>query len=436
MRAVDILRKKRNGQELSGEEIRWLAARNLTGEVADYQLGAFLMAAFLRGLSRRETADLTRAFMESGRILDFSSLPGPKVDKHSTGGVGDKVSLILAPLAAAVGLRVPMVAGRGLGHTGGTVDKLEAIAGYNPFLPLEDFARIVAEVGCSIIGQTDHFCPADRKWYALRDVTSTVENVELITASIMSKKLAEGIDALVLDVKVGSGAFMESLEDAERLARSLVRVGREMGKPVAAVLTDMNQPLGLEIGNANEVAESIAVLRNRGESRLTELTLILTARMMMLGGLEPDFDRALAVCRRHLENGDAWRKFTALVAAHGGDPELLENPERLPRATHAADFIAPTDGFLTGIRTADLGRAAMALGAGREKAEDPIDFGAGITMHRQIGDRVACGEPLCTMQAGSPERLAAGLAKLAGVFTLAEKAPSPVPLIRQVITDA
>lgn len=436
MRAVDILRKKRNGLELSGEEIRWLVARNLTGEVADYQLTAFLMAAWLRGLSRRETAELTRAFMESGVILDLSGIPGPKVDKHSTGGVGDKVSLILAPLAAAAGLRVPMVAGRGLGHTGGTVDKLEAIAGYNPFLSPEDFTRVVAEVGCSIIGQTGGLCPADRKWYALRDVTATVESVELITASIMSKKLAEGIDALVLDVKVGSGAFMESMADAELLARSLVRVGREMGKPVAAVLTDMDQPLGVEIGNANEVAESIAVLQNRGETRLTELTLALTAHMLLLGGLAKDYQEAYAACRRKLENGDAWRKFVALVAAHGGDPAVVENPEKLPRAAYEADYPAPADGVLAAIRTADLGRVAMILGAGREKAEDKIDFGAGLTIHQRLGAVVKRGEPLCTLRAGNRERLAAGLAKLAEIFTLAEEAPPETPLIRQVITEA
>ena len=435
MRAVDIIRKKREGLPLTAAEIEWFVAANLRGEAADYQLGALLMAIFLRGLSPDEVGWLTRAFMNSGVVLDLSRIAGPKVDKHSTGGVGDKVSLILAPLAACAGLYVPMIAGRGLGHTGGTIDKLEAIPGYNPFLPLADFLGVVERVGCAIIGQTGELCPADRKWYALRDVTGTVESIDLITASIMSKKLAAGLDALVLDVKVGSGAFMPTLELAEKLARSLVRVGVQMGKPVRAVLTDMNQPLGREVGNANEVAESVEILQGRGDRRLRDVTLALGAHLLAAGGVENDAQRATACLRGYLENGQALARFAAMVAAQGGDARVLEHPERLARAPLEKPFVAPRAGYLTAVATLEVGYAAMSLGAGRERAEDKIDFGAGITVNKQLGDRVEAGEPLCFLRASDENRLEAGRRRLAGVFTVGDEPPAPAPLVHRIVAE-
>jgi pyrimidine-nucleoside phosphorylase len=433
MNAVDIIRCKRDGHELSGERIDWFVQANLDGRVTDYQLTAFLMAVFLNGMGQAEVAALTQSFMNSGDVLDLSHIVGPKVDKHSTGGVGDKVSLILAPMAACVGLFVPMVSGRGLGHTGGTLDKLEAIPGFNPFLTADQFARTVAEVGCCIIGQTDRMCPADRKWYAMRDVTGTVESIDLITASIMSKKLAEGIDALVLDVKVGSGAFMPTLERAVALAESLVRVGVEMGRPVRAVLTDMSEPLGYEIGNACEVEESIAILRGQGEARLTELCAVLCGHMMVAGGLTDDLDAATETSRATLHDGRAFEKFRAMVAAQGGDLSVVDAPAKLARATKHAVFAAPTGGILAAIDTAELGRAAGALGAGRARAEDAIDFGAGITMQRRVGDEVQAGDVLCELRASDQSRLAAGLARLQNVFTFQAEAPASIPLVRQVV---
>jgi len=436
MRAVDLIRKKRDGGVLRREEIEWFVQSHVHGEVTDYQAAALLMAIFFRGMSGPEIVYLTRTFMESGKILDLSHIPGPKIDKHSTGGVGDKVSLILAPLVACAGIRVPMVSGRGLGFTGGTLDKLEAISGYNVNLPLKQFSKIVDQVGCSIIGQTGEMCPADKKWYALRDVTSTVECIPLIVASIMSKKLSEGIDALVLDVKIGSGAFMQTNEEAEDLAHALVRVGGQMHKPVRALLTDMNQPLGWEIGNANEVAESIQVLRGEGESRLTELCLILGAHMLAAGGLESDIDRGLAMLRNHLSNGAALQKFGAMVRAQGGDPRMIDHPEKLPQAKEKTEFRSPVSGFLCAARTAQIGLAAMSLGAGRERTEDEIDHGAGITMHKRLGDAVERGEPICTLRAATKQRLDIGRRQLSGVFTIEDQPPVQLPLIRKVIVEA
>jgi pyrimidine-nucleoside phosphorylase/thymidine phosphorylase len=435
MRAVDLIRKKRDGEVLRRHEIEWFVRAHVRGEVTDYQAAALLMAVYFRGMSGPEVVYLTRAFMESGATLNLDHIPGPKVDKHSTGGVGDKVSLILAPLVACAGVKVPMVSGRGLGFTGGTLDKLETIPGYNVNLPLARFAQIVERVGCSIIGQTKQMCPADKKWYALRDVTATVDSIPLIVASIMSKKLSEGIDALVLDVKVGTGAFMRTLEEAEDLAHALVRVGQEMGKPVRALLTDMNQPLGVEIGNANEVAESVAVLRNEGDERLTELCVILGAQMMAAGGLAKNLKRAETRLRKLLADGSALAKFREMVEAHGGDAGVIDDPTRLPRSALAADFVSPVGGYLSAMRAAKIGWAAMSLGAGRERAEDAIDPGAGVTMRKRIGDYVERGEPLCVCRAATRDKLEAGLRRLTGVFTMEAEPPAPTPLVGKVVDE-
>jgi len=384
-------------------------------------------------MNRREVAALTRAFMQSGEIIDLSDIDGPKVDKHSTGGVGDKVSLILAPMAACMGLKVPMVSGRGLGHTGGTLDKLESIPGYDPFLSTDRFKQIVADVGCCIIGQTDTMCPADRKWYAMRDVTGTVESIDLITASIMSKKMAEGIDALVLDVKVGSGAFMPTVERAVALAEAMVRVGKEMDRSVSAVLTDMSRPLGNRIGNANEVMESVEILQGRGDMRLTELCQVLCAHMMVAGGVADDIELAAALSFEALQSGSAFEKFKEMVAAQGGDVDVLDHPDKLPRAPETTTFTAPAEGYIVAIDTAELGRAAGVLGAGRARAEDEIDHGAGIAMHKRHGDWVARGEVICELRAGTTARLTAGLARLQKVFTLQPERGQETPLILQVV---
>jgi len=435
MRAVDLIRKKRDGEVLQRHEIEWFVRAHMHGEVTDYQAAALLMAVFFRGMSGPEIVYLTRALMESGTILDLSHIHAPKVDKHSTGGIGDKVSLILAPLVACAGVKVPMVSGRGLGFTGGTLDKLESIPGFDVNLPLDRFAQIVERVGCAIIGQTVQMCPADKKWYALRDVTATVDSIPLIVASIMSKKLAEGIDALVLDVKVGTGAFMRTREEAADLAHALVRVGREMGKPVRALLTDMNQPLGAEIGNANEVAESIAVLQNNGDARLTELCVTLGAHMLAAGGLETDLPRGETKLRRHLADGSALAKFRELVAAQGGDPRVVDDPALLPSSPLTADFVSPVAGYLYSMRAAEIGWAAMSLGAGRERAEDAVDPGAGITMRKRIGDYVERGEPICACRAATREKLDTGLRRLTGVFTMEAVPPAPTPLVGKVVDE-
>ncbi len=436
MRAVDIIGKKRLGRTLTAEEIRWFVQANLRGEVADYQTTALLMAVCDHGLNAGETLALTHAFMESGAVLDLTGISGPKVDKHSTGGVGDKVSLILAPLVACAGLRVPMIAGRGLGHTGGTIDKLEALPGYDPFPPLDRFVEIVATVGCSIIGQTEEICRADGQWYALRDVTATVENIALITASILSKKAAAGIEALVLDVKFGSGAFMATIDEAEALGRSLATVGAQLGLRVRAVLTDMSEPLGREIGNANEMAEAIEILNGRGDRRLADLCVELGAHMLDVGGLEHDLAAGAAQLRGLLANGRALAKFGEWVRAHGADPAYVEHPERLPRAAAARDFVAPRAGFLILMQTAEIGRAARDLGAGRARVDEVLDFGAGITMHKRLGDRVAAGEPLCTLRAVTADRLAAAAERLTGAFTIGPQPPELRPTIRKVVAAA
>jgi len=436
MRAVDLIEKKRDGGVLYRAEIEWLVKAHLRGEVTDYQVTALLMATFFRGMSGPEVVYLTRAFMESGTILDLSHIEGPKVDKHSTGGVGDKVSLILAPLVACEGVKVPMVSGRGLGFTGGTLDKLETIPGYNTNISLKRYAQIVEKVGCSIIGQTGEMCPADKKWYALRDVTATVASIPLIVASIMSKKLAEGIDALVLDVKIGSGAFMRTMEEAEDLAHALVRVGQQMNKPVRALLTDMSQPLGVEIGNANEVREVIEILRGEGDERLTELCVILGAHMMAAGGLIDDPRSGEEPLRKHLHDGSALAKFAEMVAAQDGDPAIVDRLDMLAEAPQSAPFVAPVAGYLDSIRTAEIGWAAMSLGAGRERAEDKIDPGAGITMHKRIGDRVEKGEPICTLRASDRDKLKAGLKRLTGVFTMEAEPPAEEPLVKKIVVEA
>ncbi|MGB8579496.1 MAG: thymidine phosphorylase [Candidatus Sulfotelmatobacter sp.] len=396
-RAIDVIRKKRDAGELSRGEIESLVDAYTAGDIPDYQVSAWLMAVVLRGMTRAETAALTDAMLRSGEVLDFSSLPGKKVDKHSTGGVGDKTSLVLAPLAAAAGITVPMISGRGLGHTGGTLDKLEAIPGFSVNLSVAQFRRVLETCGCAMIGQTDEIAPADRKLYALRDVTGTVESPYLICASIMSKKLAEGIDALVLDVKTGSGAFMKTEEDAAFLAELMVETGERMGKQVVALITDMDQPLGCMIGNALEVVEVIEILRGQGPEDLRQLCLELAGWMLQLGGVANTVTGGRKLSEKLIASGKALDKFRQMVELQGGDPRVVDDPEKLPRARHAMILSSPRNGYLASLQCEQVGTACVILGGGRERKEDSVDPAVGIVLHKKVGDAISTGEPLATV---------------------------------------
>jgi pyrimidine-nucleoside phosphorylase len=403
-RAIDVIRKKRDGGELSRAEIKALVGGYTKGETPDYQLSAWLMAVVLRGMTRGETAALTDAMLHSGEVLDLSALSARKVDKHSTGGVGDKTSLVLAPLVAAAGVTVPMISGRGLGHTGGTLDKLESIPGFNVNLSVADFRRVLETCGCAMIGQTAEIAPADRKLYALRDVTGTVESPYLICASIMSKKLAEGIDALLLDVKTGSGAFMKSEKDATFLAELMVETGERMGKRTVALITDMDQPLGNMIGNALEVVEVIDVLRGAGPADLRELCLELAGWMLHIGGASKTVDEGKKQSAELIASGKALDKFREMIALQGGEPRVVDAPELLPRAQHTTQVASPQKGYLASIQCERLGTACVILGGGREKKEDSVDPAVGIVLHKKVGDRVAAGEPIATIHYNSETR--------------------------------
>src|ERR1017187_4479849 len=369
MRTVDVIRKKRDGGELSREELAHIVEGYTKGEVPDYQVSAFLMAVYFSGLQDNEVGDLTDLIMCSGVKLDLSAIPGVKVDKHSTGGVGDKTSLIVAPLVAAAGVLVPMISGRGLGHTGGTLDKLESIPGFNTRLTSEQFRAALSAVGAALVGQTDELAPADRVLYALRDATATVESIPLIAASIMSKKMVEGIDALVLDVKTGSGAFMKKQTEARRLAQAMVAIGRRMSKKVIALITDMDQPLGNAVGNSLEVMEAVNTLRNQGPADLAELSIELSARMLMLADVNRTYEQANEQCKALLENGQALEKFRQMIAQQGGDATVIDAFENLPTSSAEYSVTSPRGGFVSRIQAEEIGTAAMLLGAGREKVD-------------------------------------------------------------------
>lgn len=426
---VEIIVKKRDGAELSAGEIEALVSGLLSGSVADYQMAAFLMATYFRGMTDAETVALTRAMLHSGSVLELRSVRGPKVDKHSTGGVGDKISLCLAPLVAAAGVFVPMVAGRGLGHTGGTLDKLEAIPGYRTTLPPARFEHVVRRVGASIVGQSEKVAPADRRIYALRDVTGTVESIPLIVASILSKKLAAGLDGLVLDVKAGQGAFMKDLASARKLAEALVRVGQGAGKRVVALVTDMASPLGLTIGNALETREAIAVLHDGGPEDVRELTLELGAEMVVLAGIARNARTARARLERALADGSAFERFLRMVHAHGGNPKVVEHPERLPVAKAKLAVTAPRAGVVTGIDALELGWVSVALGAGRTRADQAVDPAAGIEIAAPLGARVDEGAPLCFLHARSPAVARAQVERARAAFTIGKTAPRSKPRV-------
>jgi pyrimidine-nucleoside phosphorylase len=433
MRAVDLIRKKRDSGEHSRDEIDFLISGYTRGEIPDYQMSAWLMATWIRGLSRAEIASLTEAMLHSGEVVSFPEIAGKKVDKHSTGGVGDKTSLILAPIVAAGGLHVPMISGRGLGHTGGTLDKLEAIPGFNTALTLAGFRRVLGECGMALIGQTAEIAPADKKIYALRDVTSTVENVGLICASIMSKKLAEGIDALVLDVKTGSGAFMQKEEDSVRLAELMVETAQRMGKKAVALITDMDQPLGRLAGHSHEVIESLEVLKGRGAADLRDLSRELSAWMLYLGERTKSVDEGRELAQKLVASGEALEKFHRGIALQGGDARVVDDYSILPQAKNRAEVKSTTSGFLAATNCMEFGVALAMLGGGREKKEDKIDPGVGLEFHKRIGDRVSAGETLVTIFYNSDTKLAEAKQRIQESFSITSQRPEPKKLIRRLV---
>jgi pyrimidine-nucleoside phosphorylase len=434
MRAVDLIRKKRDSGEHTREEIDFLVSGYTRGDIPDYQMSAWLMAVWLRGMSRSELAALTEAMLYSGQVLNFSDLRGKKVDKHSTGGVGDKTSLILAPIVAAGGLTVPMISGRGLGHTGGTLDKLESIPGFNVNLSLDQFRHVLCECGMGLIGQTAEVAPADKKIYALRDATSTVENIGLICASIMSKKLAEGIDALVLDVKAGSGAFMKREEDAVRLAEIMVDTGKRMGKKVVALITSMDQPLGRTAGHSNEVIECLEVLDGRGPADLRDLSIELSAWMFLLGERTRTIDEGRRLAETMVATGQAKEKFRQGIQLQGGDEKIVDEPQRLPKARFHRDVLSQSTGYLTATNCEQLGIALAMLGGGREKKEDAIDHGVGLEFRKRIGDSIKKGEPLATIHYNADTKLVDATSLIASAYEVGPEPPRDTPpLIRRVI---
>jgi pyrimidine-nucleoside phosphorylase len=433
MRTVDLIQRKRDGEELAPEEIEFLVEGYTTGDIPDYQMSAFLMAVFFSGMSDREVSRLTECMLRSGDTVDLSAIPGVKVDKHSTGGVGDKTSFIVAPLAAAAGVVVPMMSGRALGHTGGTLDKLESIPGFRTNLTAEEFQKQLAELGLAFIGQTDRLAPADRKLYALRDVTATVESIPLISSSIMSKKLAEGLDALVLDVKVGSGAFMKKQVDARRLAQAMVGIGRRMDKKVQALITNMNQPLGYAVGNALEIMEASQTLQNAGPADLTKLSLELAARMIFLGKKSETLEEARRIAEHHLVDGSAYKKLKQVVAAQGGNPQALDKFELLPNATGMREISSPRGGYVTSIDAEDIGVASNMIGAGRDKKEDSIDPAVGIILEVKTGEKVDAGSVLCRLYYTKEDRVDEAADMVEDAFRISGQKPEERELILEVV---
>ncbi len=433
MRMYDIIEKKRCGTALTPEEIDFVVQGFTAGTLPDYQIAALLMAICLWGMTGEETAHLTAAMAASGDMVDLSCIPGVKVDKHSTGGVGDKTTLVVAPLVAALGVKVAKMSGRGLGHTGGTIDKLEAIPGFRTTLSREDFLQQVREIGIAVVGQSGRLAPADKKMYALRDVTATVESIPLIASSIMSKKLAAGADAILLDVKVGSGAFMKTLDNAILLAQAMVEIGEENGRRTAALITDMDTPLGANIGNGLEVAEAVATLQNHGPEDLTAVCLALAAEMLVLAGQGPR-DECMAAAKAALEDGRGYQKLCEMVAAQGGDVAVLEDTSRLTGAKYTREVRAAGTGYITGMDSARVGVAAMLLGAGRETQEDVIDPGAGIVLRAKTGDAVRPGQLLAVLQTDREDKLAeAETVFLASVY-MQDAPPPALPLVLARVT--
>src|SRR5579871_4730513 len=433
MRTVDLIHRKRDGEELSTEEIAYVVDGYTNGTIPDYQASAFLMAVFFSGMTDREVSALTERMTNSGELVDLSSIKGVKVDKHSTGGVGDKTSLIAAPLAAAAGVIVPMISGRSLGHTGGTLDKLESIPGFRTDLSIDEFREQLGKHGLAFIGQTPEIAPADGKLYSLRDATATVESIPLIATSIMSKKLAVGLDAIVLDVKVGSGAFMKKQVEARRLAQMMVGIGRRMDKRVQALITDMSQPLGYAVGNALEVMEASQTLQNAGPTDLTRLSIELAARMIHLGKKAATLDEARRVAEERLVDGSGYKKFKQVVAAQGGNPQALDKFELLPNATGMREVTSPRGGYVSLIDAEDIGVASNMIGAGRDRKEDAIDPAVGIILEVKVGEKVDAGSVLCRLYYTREERVEEAAEMVEDAFRISAQKPEERELILEVV---
>ena len=434
MRTVDLIHRKRDGEELAPEELQYLIEGYTRGEIPDYQISAFLMATFFSGMTDREVSAMTESMMHSGSIVDLSSIPGLKVDKHSTGGVGDKTSLIASPIAAAAGVVVPMISGRALGHTGGTLDKLESIPGFRTDLSIEEFKELLAQHKLAFIGQTPEITPADGKLYSLRDATATVESIPLIATSIMSKKLAVSLDAIVLDVKVGSGAFMKKQVEARRLAQMMVGIGRRLDKRVQALITDMNQPLGYAIGNALEVMEVSQTLQNSGPADLTRLSLELAARMIYLGKITKTLDEAREVAQARLLDGSGYRKLKDVIAAQGGNPQVLDRFELLPNATGAQDISASRPGYVSAIDAELIGQASSMIGAGRNTKEDSIDPAVGVILEVKVGQKIDADTILCRIYHTSTDHLEEAAELVEDAFKISQQPPDERDLILEVVS--
>lgn len=433
MRTVDLIQRKRNGQELTTEEISSLVEGYTRGDVPDYQMAAFLMAVYFAGMSDREVTAVTDCMIRSGETVDLSSVPGVKVDKHSTGGVGDKTSLIAAPLAAAAGVVVPMVSGRALGHTGGTLDKLESIPGFRTSLSVDEFQAQLTETRLCFIGQTAEVAPADGKLYALRDATATIDSIPLIASSIMSKKLAMDLDALVLDVKVGSGAFMKRQVDARKLAQMMVGIGRRMDVRVQALITDMNQPLGFAVGNALEVMEVSQTLQNAGPADLTRISLELAARMIYLGKAAEALEEARETAQRKLLDGSGYHKLKEVIQAQGGNPNVLDRFDLLPNASGAREVTSPRSGFVSAIDAEDIGRASGMIGAGRDTKDDQIDPAVGLILEVKAGERIEAGSVLCRLYYTKEDRLDEAAQLVEDAFRISAHPPEERELILEVV---
>lgn len=426
---VSLIRKKRDGNALTRDEISYLINEYTKDEVPDYQMSSFLMASFLNGMNADEASALTHSMLHSGRVLDLSNIPGKKVDKHSTGGVGDKLSLILAPIVASYGVPVPMISGRGLGHTGGTLDKMESIPGFTVDMTLERYQQILAKCKMVMAGQTEEVAPADKRLYALRDVTATVESIPLIAGSIMSKKLAEGIDALVLDVKFGSGAFMKTHDDAQKLAQTLVAIGEDFGKETIAYLTNMNQPLGYKVGNWLEIEESMEGLQGNGPDDVMEVTHMLAGTMIMLGGKADSVEEGIEMSRKAVQNGQAFDKWLELTEEQGGDPSVLKDFSTYDHAEHSFEFTATQSGYISEIDAYSVGMASLELGAGRKKKEDDIDPAAGIELNKKIGDSVKEGETLAVGYTNNKQLEDAAVNELENAFSIREEMVDKLTMI-------
>lgn len=433
MRMYDLIMKKRNGGALSQDEIRYMVNSYTTGEIPDYQMSAMMMAIYFNGMSEEETLSLTMSMAESGDTLDLSGINGVKVDKHSTGGVGDKTSLALTPMVAACGVKVAKMSGRGLGHTGGTIDKLESFPGFSTEIEIDVFERNVNEIGISIMGQTKDLAPADKKLYALRDVTATVDQISLIASSIMSKKLASGADAIVLDVKTGSGAFMKTLPDSVALAEEMTRIGNGAGRKTIAVISDMDQPLGFAVGNILEVQEAIATLRGEGPKDFTQLCLCLGSYMLVAAGKAEDEKQAEKMLKEVIENGKALEKLAEFVKAQGGDPSYVYHPQKFETAKLQKEIPAPQTGYIQKIVCDEIGICSLILGGGRETKESTIDLTVGLVLHKKVGDKVEKGESLATIFANDEEKCEQATERFLAAYTITEEKKQSEPLIKQVI---